>query len=128
MTGKHMIGRPPFFQGKKHSKKSKEKNRLSHIGKMMENKNPAWIGGIIKQSGYIYIRKPKHPFNQHGYVKRARLIMEQIIGRYLTPKEIMHHINGIKTDDRPENLRLINNRSEHSKIHSKLRTLARANT
>lgn len=32
--------------------------------------------------------------------------MEETIGRYLTPNENVHHINGVKTDNRPANLEL----------------------
>jgi len=39
-----------------------------------------------------------------GYVKRARLVLEQKLGRYLLDGHETHHINGIKDDDRPENL------------------------
>ncbi|KKL16816.1 hypothetical protein LCGC14_2491760, partial [marine sediment metagenome] len=35
------------------------------------------------------------------------IIMERIIGRYLKPSEKVHHINGIRHDNRPENLRLV---------------------
>lgn len=40
-----------------------------------------------------------------------------MIGRYLRPGELVHHRNEIKTDDRPENLRLFKNQSEHSRYH-----------
>lgn len=42
--------------------------------------------------------------------------MERIIGRKLKAYEDVHHINGIRNDNRPENLQIMNH-SDHLKLH-----------
>jgi len=85
----------------------------------IKEKHPQWRGGIKTDSnGRIFIHIPEHPNADHqGYIRRSHLVMEKKIGRYLTPKEIVHHRNGIKNDDKPENLYLFENCSEHQKLH-----------
>ena len=107
-------------KGRIFTKEHKEKLSKSHIGLYSGKKHPNWKGGkIITSDGYIIIWKPKHPFsNKQGYIKEHRLVMEKHLGRYLKPEEVVHHINGIKKDNRIENLKLLLNLGKHRKEHS----------
>lgn len=68
-----------------------------------------WKGGVNKHTaGYLKAKAPDgHPYaDKHGYVMQHRLVMEQLVGRFLTPSERVHHKNGQRDDNRPENLEL----------------------
>lgn len=85
--------------------------------------NPNWRGGRIgDKKGYILIRiYSDAPFFSMAssagrgdckYIREHRLIMAQSLGRCLEKHEIVHHLNGIKDDNRIENLSLT-----HAKAH-----------
>lgn len=69
-----------------------------------------WKGGVNKHaSGYLKELARGHPFaDKNGYVMQHRLVMERHLGRTLGPKERIHHKNGIRDDNRLENLELWN--------------------
>lgn len=72
-------------------------------------KNWNWKGGKVILKGYVYLLCPGHPF-AHKYqphVAEHRLVMEEKMGRYLDKNEEVHHINGIKTDNKIENLEIV---------------------
>ena len=68
-----------------------------------------WKGGRkIDDKGYLLIYKPEHPnVMKGGYVREHRLVMEKYLGRYLEKWELIHHRNGIKSDNRIENLEIV---------------------
>lgn len=74
---------------------------------------------IDKNIGYVRIYVPMHPeANSWGYVYEHRIIAEQIINRRLVKNEVVHHKNGIRWDNRIENLEVMD-AIEHAKMHSK---------
>ena len=96
-------------------------SRSCHIKSQIRENASAWKGGERKIDGYIYIYKPQHPYaNASGYIAEHRLVMENILGRYLLSEEKIHHKNSIRNDNRKENLVLFSN-SEHTSYHHKSR-------
>jgi len=85
--------------------------------------NPKWRGGKSRMpDGRVLIFSPNHPHAGVAgkYVFRYRLVMEKELRRYLERDEIVHHKNGDCTDDRPENLEVMN-QSAHACEHYKFR-------
>lgn len=86
------------------------------------SKNPNWRGGRrVKRSGYVEVYCPEHPnANKRKCVYEHQLVMEKAIGRYIAPGEVIHHIDGNKSNNDISNLLLLAN-SEHAKLHVKLK-------
>lgn len=130
----------PGMTGKRHSAETKEKMRQARLKNNSAKGRPlspetkakirarrrrqprghaayAWKGGKYTNSkGYVVVYAPDHPYAVKVYVLEHRLIVEQRLGRLLAPNEIVHHINGITTDNRPENLEVMT-RGEHNRHH-----------
>lgn len=80
--------------------------------------HPAWRGGKRHTTnGYVMIRNTNHPYaTSDGYIMEHRLVMEEVLGRYLELDEIVHHKNGDRKDNRPENLQ-VTTKLQHYKEH-----------
>src|SRR3990167_559622 len=76
--------------------------RIYEIG---EN-SPSFKGGYISHHGYRVFNVPKSSGKNRTIAFEHRLIMEKILGRTLKNYERVHHSNGIRSDNRPENLEL----------------------
>lgn len=80
--------------------------------------HPSWRGGTRMHTGYLQVMLPEHPeASSDGYVFVHRLVAEEKIGRRLQPNEEVHHINEIRTDNRPENIEVLS-KSEHMRLHA----------
>jgi hypothetical protein len=84
-----------------------EKSLRAEIGK----------GGLTSK-GYRMLYRPGHPnASKHGRIVEHRLVMAEILGRPLLPSETVHHKNGNRLDNRPENLELwIRNHSDGQRV------------
>ena len=112
----------------KHSEETKKKISKNRKGKMMGKDNPGWKGGRTYSQGYVLLYKPNYKTSDvRGYIREHRYIMEKHLGRYLESYEVVHHINGIKDDNRLENLILFT-RSTHTKNHHPNGPIPRGNT
>ncbi len=83
--------------------------------------SPRWKGGRkVRRDGYTFVIAPdNHPAPAYTkpsglrYILEHRYVMEQNIGRYLRPEEVVHHIDGNPANNAIENLRLYANQAEH---------------
>ena len=90
------------------------KNRIRRENMNMKGKNsPYWKGEKQKHSeGYVLVWVDSiSPFakmrDHHSYIFEHRLIVAKHLGRCLESWELVHHINGVRDDNRIENLELM---------------------
>ncbi len=84
------------------------------------NKAPGWRNGRRRTTaGYVEVYLFPDDFffpmaSKQNYVKEHRLVMAKYLARCLLPWEIVHHKNGIKDDNRLENLQLLPSNKQHA--------------
>jgi len=87
-----------------------ERNRKlseAHKGKLAGPKSHFWRGGRRRRRGYVMVWMPHNPMaDGQGYVLEHRLVMAAQLGRPLNVSESVHHRNGVRDDNRTENLEL----------------------
>lgn len=83
-----------------------------------------WRGGRqVNKKGYVLVHLERGDFfygmaNRNGYVLEHRLVMAKALKRCLQPWEKVHHKNGDKAHNDPDNLELTTN-GAHSVMHNK---------
>jgi predicted DNA-binding protein len=70
----------------------------------------------VDSMGYVSLRGYKQVNSKHIH----RAVAEEKMGRKLLPGEVVHHIDGDKTNNSPENLQVMSN-SDHVKLHGLIR-------
>lgn len=94
----HWLYPKPFF-GRRRLKR--EESCYTRTGDIRKNKQ-GYVLEFLNPNNEFYAMA-----NNGGYVMQHRLVMAKHLGRVLNETEIVHHINGDKTDNRVENLNLL---------------------
>ncbi len=80
--------------------------------------HPAWKGGRRTKDDYVYINLGRDSFfspmtDKGGWILEHRLVIAKHLNRCLLPWEAVHHRNGVKNDNKVENLELLSAQKEH---------------
>ena len=120
ICGKPILVKPSHVGARKTC--SKECGRIHASLTRRGDKNTFWKGGRkATTDGYIEVYDPlHHRANIHGYVREHIKVVEEALGP-LPPNAVVHHKNGIKTDNRLSNLEVWDNNAEHTHRHKVLR-------
>lgn len=101
-------------EGKRLSESTKQKISIAIQG----SKNPRWHTPGFERAdsdGRVWVK------TDTGWRYRYQIVAEVMLGRPLTPEEVVHHKNENPGDDRPENLQVFPCDSDHARLHAKLR-------
>lgn len=128
--GRFVSGHKPYKISGKRSKRVRKNISRGHVGVQAGEKNPmygkrgeecpTWKGGkyTCPTNGYVMIWDSE----RQRYIGEHRLIVEKVLGRQLTSKEVVHHFNGKRDDNRPRNL-LVCDSSYHHCLERKMAQL-----
>jgi hypothetical protein len=115
-------------------KSNYSKGSGNHQYGLKGNLNSSYKGRITSRNGYRFIYIPDHPYaDVNGRIRLHRYIVEKYKDipdeckddqGYLLPTIEIHHIDGDKYNDTPDNLQIVT-KGEHRSIHNKNRTIIR---
>lgn len=111
---------------------SAKKNHFTSAPWRRREKSVWWKGGRFYTDGYIFVNLAEDDFfypmtrKRTHYVQEHRLVMAKHLNRCLLPWEVVHHKNGIRDDNRLENLLLLPDDKYHvvdRTLKSRIKTL-----
>jgi len=115
------------FTRSKYGKWHKHRFIKGHENRGRKGKDAARFktGQTRSVHGYVLILSPDHPYADklHGYVREHRIVYEKYMTEkwgirfIIHPSLGVHHINGIRDDNRIENLQLLT-KAQHTSYHS----------
>lgn len=93
--------------------------KMGKRGAQALSRNPNWKGGrVLASNGYVLVKVPNHPdADVRGYMYEHRLVAERKLDRRLLPGEIVHHIDGDKTNNSEINLAVYMSIAHHRHEH-----------
>lgn len=128
----NLIGEKSPRFGKKHTPEARQKMR-EHATNPSGEANPRWKGGRYRTRGYVMVRESaltpeeretfasmiqQNP-TRGAYMAEHRLVAARMLGRPLLSTEHVHHVNGVKDDNRPENLE-VHSAEDHKRTHAEV--------
>ena len=122
-----------YYQMRKHGIPTRSHDdaliTLGKSGRFTGKHNPRWTGGRHVANGYARVRMPSHPkADNRGYVREHVLVWERHHGVSLPKGWHVHHKNGDKLDNRPENLEAMTHQKHRDVIPALLRRIAELET
>lgn len=115
----------PDRTGKRHTPEARAKMGATPT---RGERSSQWKGGRYRSRGYVFVMVDLLPpetqalvrqMTSKTYVPEHRAVAARMEGRPLTPDDVVHHVNGVKADNRPENLMVID-RADHSTEHREI--------
>jgi hypothetical protein len=129
----NLVGEKALRFGKRHTPETLAKIAATKAANPRTGENcPNWKGGRYLSAGYVYVKlsglpeheqemfKPMATRNDCKYIPEHRLVVARSLGRALTSDEVVHHINGVKGDNRLENLEHHESNSSHRMKHAEV--------
>ena len=94
-----------------------------HMTELNKKLNPTRMSADVRDklsdarygTGEKTLYRKRHGRHEH------RTVAEDMLGRKLRPREVVHHIDGNKRNNSPDNLMVFSSQSEHAKFHEALR-------